>query len=1071
MTTEKASPPKDQGVPVKRNWIDNVKDDVEWSTIQLTKYQSLQETESKNNPSSDHDNPIQVSNPDVPLPEGLQHAPHFLTPDEIKQAIDLVPLQDNQAYTWEGFDHRRRVWKFASTEDDSQMMSRRYQNDKMLPDTNGILARIRQRVAQQFTHLPQHCSHWSVSIQEYPTRKINLSGEYASNQTVTNHESLALLYAHTNNSDDDHDDRDHNEYFVAYVALNRTAIQHLHLPATRRGVSWSLKSPVHYTDIQIIPGTLWIKQGAALHDWRYQLRATQNKRQEPVWVLRVECLPPPLSNRIVHAIRDDDSHNNNQEVEEAFGYMNTPANQRLQQERQSTPRPPMANLLTIIITTSPIRSNPETELLEKIAETFIHAGEEFAYECPKVIVCDGVRRTSDQEGGRDTDQSTTAASDNSKNGQTQPGPKVTKKHNTDKQAMRNGIVNSDQAERYEQFKANLQKLCQEAGPRSFFANTTVHELEERQGYGFALRHALRHCVHTPFVCVIQHDRTFMRPTPMTEVLDAMWNHPNIKYVGINMRSNLTYRDTVCSKYGGAYVEEYLDMVLRPPELLVSAEDYGPHGSSFPTMKDGCHPKIWKSIQSTAQAYLTSQQNLGQEEWLARNSLPPGKHQLSLSPTLFWFDNVHVVETAFYRDFVFDPMRKMVVRGGFVEDKLSPVLIRTCERLGLTEGHARFGCYILDDHSGAFFTGHLDGGNYMTKEQKQERAKVGRKQPKQKTASVENATPDTSLASKGGTTTVVYAMQKDAKKAKDLLDKSGFLDKDYRMGPSKDDDFAEMIAIPVCIEGDLDAEMMGIEGIVGHGKQICPFSTGVLGNHKGKIQSVSQKERVTPIEQALLTSLKQSTSDWKSDEEVLEQLRKLGNKVIPKRPEVFGDDRTLVIHSRVLSENDLAFSSFLDELGIRTREQKDEFFLILWEKLAIELESPRVVRKGEVQPESRVRESNFRILWPRQDAEPKLSGKIRASQQFMILLTDAAWKSLASYLYHVFNLAGPGSPGWITVTEQGIRQSFDMTRVMFSRGNITEKVRFGKLVKPGEVVLDLYAGIGYFTLPARTSYWT
>lgn len=63
------------------------------------------------------------------------------------------------------------------------------------------------------------------------------------------------------------------------------------------------------------------------------------------------------------------------------------------------------------------------------------------------------------------------------------------------------------------------------------------------------------------------------------------------------------------------------------------------------------------------------------------------------------------------------------------------------------------------------------------------------------------------------------------------------------------------------------------------------------------------------------------------------------------------------------------------------------------------------------------------------------------------------------------LLGPGTPGWITVTEQGIQQSFDMTRIMFSRGNITEKIRFGKLVQEGETVFDLYAGIGYYTLPA------
>ena len=37
--------------------------------------------------------------------------------------------------------------------------------------------------------------------------------------------------------------------------------------------------------------------------------------------------------------------------------------------------------------------------------------------------------------------------------------------------------------------------------------------------------------------------------------------------------------------------------------------------------------------------------------------------------------------------------------------------------------------------------------------------------------------------------------------------------------------------------------------------------------------------------------------------------------------------------------------------------------------------------------------------------------------------------------------------------------------MFSRGNVTEKIRFGKLVQEGDVVLDMYAGIGYYTLPA------
>jgi hypothetical protein len=55
----------------------------------------------------------------------------------------------------------------------------------------------------------------------------------------------------------------------------------------------------------------------------------------------------------------------------------------------------------------------------------------------------------------------------------------------------------------------------------------------------------------------------------------------------------------------------------------------------------------------------------------------------------------------------------------VEDKLSPVLKRTVERLGLKDGHSRFGCYLLDDHSGYFFTGHIDGGSYMSEKDRKE----------------------------------------------------------------------------------------------------------------------------------------------------------------------------------------------------------------------------------------------------------------------------------------------------------------------------------------------------------------
>lgn len=49
-------------------------------------------------------------------------------------------------------------------------------------------------------------------------------------------------------------------------------------------------------------------------------------------------------------------------------------------------------------------------------------------------------------------------------------------------------------------------------------------------------------------------------------------------------------------------------------------------------------------------------------------------------------------------------------------------------------------------------------------------------------------------------------------------------------------------------------------------------------------------------------------------------------------------------------------------------------------------------------------------------------------------------------------------------ENGILYKFDASRLMFSSGNIDEKLRMAALDCRGETVVDMFAGIGYFTLP-------
>lgn len=53
-------------------------------------------------------------------------------------------------------------------------------------------------------------------------------------------------------------------------------------------------------------------------------------------------------------------------------------------------------------------------------------------------------------------------------------------------------------------------------------------------------------------------------------------------------------------------------------------------------------------------------------------------------------------------------------------------------------------------------------------------------------------------------------------------------------------------------------------------------------------------------------------------------------------------------------------------------------------------------------------------------------------------------------------------------EHGIRYALDLREVMFSPGNQHERTRMRSVVSPSERVVDLCAGIGYFTLPMATA---
>ncbi|MHA1324964.1 MAG: class I SAM-dependent methyltransferase [Candidatus Helarchaeota archaeon] len=64
--------------------------------------------------------------------------------------------------------------------------------------------------------------------------------------------------------------------------------------------------------------------------------------------------------------------------------------------------------------------------------------------------------------------------------------------------------------------------------------------------------------------------------------------------------------------------------------------------------------------------------------------------------------------------------------------------------------------------------------------------------------------------------------------------------------------------------------------------------------------------------------------------------------------------------------------------------------------------------------------------------------------------------------HIKFLLGEDSPE-IIHKEHQILYKFNLKQIMFAKGNINERARIARLVNPGEIIFDLFAGIGYFSL--------
>lgn len=178
--------------------------------------------------------------------------------------------------------------------------------------------------------------------------------------------------------------------------------------------------------------------------------------------------------------------------------------------------------MTVVITTSPVPSNPSTMMIQAVINSFRRV--DGLKDCPLIIVCDGFRFS-------------------------------------EKSTWKAGKVTEDAAMRYQQYLENLEGLLHSGWLPS---GTRLVVLDGRNGQALAVKAGLAQ-VSTPFVLVHQHDLEFTFDFKLDTVLDVLEDESNnVKYVGMPLLTNLHYEGIAWQHHGvRVKPESYLSINLVP----------------------------------------------------------------------------------------------------------------------------------------------------------------------------------------------------------------------------------------------------------------------------------------------------------------------------------------------------------------------------------------------------------------------------------------------------------------------------------------------------------------------------